>query len=50
MNAYVLSGWLVAMVGTALYSGWTIVTSRRIATQVLAVDAALGAREARTDE
>ncbi len=41
MNAYVFSGWIVAMAGTALYAGWTIITSRRIAAQVLAVKGAL---------
>jgi hypothetical protein len=40
MNAYVIVGFVVAYGVTALYSAWTVLESRRIAAQVLAVEAA----------
>lgn len=41
MNAYVIAGWIVAMGGTGLYAAWTIITSRKIASQVLAIEDAM---------
>jgi hypothetical protein len=38
MSAYVVSGWIIAMGGTAFYVMWTLVTERRVAAQVLALD------------
>jgi multisubunit Na+/H+ antiporter MnhF subunit len=38
MNAYAIVGFVVAFGVSALYAGWTIIESRRIAAQVLALD------------
>jgi hypothetical protein len=38
MSAYVVSGWIIAMGGTAFYVAWTLITERRVAAQVLALD------------
>jgi hypothetical protein len=41
VNAYVIAGWIVALGGTGLYAAWTIITSRKIASQVLAIEDAM---------
>ncbi len=40
MNAYVVAGFIVALGGTLLYALWTIGVERRIAAEVLAIEAA----------
>ncbi len=43
MSAYVISGWIIAMGGTAFYVAYTLITERRVAAQVLALEDAIEA-------
>jgi hypothetical protein len=38
MSAYVLVGWTVTLGSIAFYVAWTLISERRIAAQVLALD------------
>jgi hypothetical protein len=44
MNAYAVVGFVVAFGVSAVYAAWTILESRRIAAQVLALDEVAGAK------